>query len=389
MTNNKLSHKIRPVYLTDMRSLGGGETSLLNLLTVLCDAGIRSVLLCPKGDLFREASSLDIDLYEIEYPDVHLKAGFMPTFSVSCVVEIARILQKHSVSVIHVESLLALYYGGITSFLTGTPLVATYHGYWPLHSRITKFALRLLCKRIYPVSKSMESELRSLGAIPTRGRTIPLGVNPAYLEPLPSREEARRQLGLSLERFIVLQVARFEEIKGHHNLLDALVLLANETGKSMPLVLFVGGVLDPPSQEVLIYKERIEERASRPDLLPHVLFLGHRQDVPLIMRAADIVVIPSVFESFGMAVIEAMTIGTPVVATNAGGPREIIKHGKTGLLVPPEDPVALASGIRQLLEHPDESAHIAAAAQLAALELYGPLSRCETLVAEYRQLMKI
>lgn len=389
MTNNQLSHKIKPVYLTDMRSLGGGETSLLNLLTAFCNVGIRPVLLCPKGTLFREASALNIDLYEIEYPDVHLRAGFMPTFSVSTVVQIAKILRKHSASVVHVESLLALYYGGIASFLTGTPLVATYHGYWPLHARITKLVLRLLCKRIYPVSKSMVSELRSLGVIPTYVRTIPLGVNPAYLRMDPSREEARHQLGLPLKRFIILQVARFQEIKGQHNLLSALLLLINVKEKSKPLVLFVGGVLDPPSQEVLNYKKIIEERASRPDLSPYVLFLGHRQDIPLIMRAADVVVIPSVFESFGMAVIEAMMIGTPVVATNAGGPGEIIKHGKTGLLVPPEDPVALASAIKQILTHPEKSAPIAAAAQLAALELYGPLSRCEILVAEYRQLMKI
>ena len=376
------------MFLTDMRGIGGGESSLLNLLTAFCNTGVRSVLLCPKGDLFHEASALNIDLYEIEYPDVHLKYGFIPTFSVSCVVKIVRILRKHCVTMVHAESLLALYYGGIASFFTGIPLVATYHGYWPLKSYFNKLFLMLLCKHIYPVSKTIEVELISSGIIRTHVRIIPLGVNPAYLKPLPSRKEARRQLGLSTDRFIVVHVARFQEIKGHHNLLDALVLLINETSKRTPLVLFVGGVLDPPSQDVLTYKARVEERASRPDLLPHVLFLGQRQDISLIMRAADVVVIPSLFESFGMVVIEAMTVGVPIVATNAGGPSEIIKHGKTGLLVPPEDPDALACGIRQVLEHPDKSASMAAAAQTAALELYGPFSRCKTLLSEYRQVIK-
>jgi glycosyltransferase involved in cell wall biosynthesis len=267
-------------------------------------------------------------------------------------------------------------------------LVATYHGYWPLKSRVNRLFLRWFCQRIYPVSKAVETELMTIFSNGERRvQTIPLGVNTRFLEPLPPRQEARRHLGLPLVRPIVLHVARFQTIKGHHHLLDALALMVKEKGDSAPLVLFVGDVLKPPSKEELDCKARIECRAALPDLQPHVHFLGHRRDVPLIMRAADVVVSPSDFESFGMSLIEAMTVGTPVVATDAGGPSEIIEHGKTGLLVRPGDSGALAAGIRQVLAHSESSARMADAGREVALSRYCPQRRCATLLQEYRDLM--
>lgn len=383
--HNPLQH-VRPAFMTDMRSLGGGETSLLNLLSALCTSGIRPVLICPEGDLSRSARLLDLDLYEIEFPNIHLRLNFVPTFSISFILKISKIITNHRANVIHVESLLALYYGGIVSFFKGIPLVATYHGYWPLSSPINKLFLFLVCKRIYPVSRSMEAELANFKIAPTRTKTIPLGVNSAFLEPLPSKEEARRALGIPLDTNIVLQVARFQDIKGHHILLEALALLACNPHSDMPTLLVVGGVLEPPSQEILAYRARIEHRASMSDLQRHVKFLGHRQDVPLIMRAADILVVPSIFESFGMVVIEAMTVGVIVIATNAGGPAEIITDGETGLLVPSGDPLALAAAITYALEHHDQSARMVQAAQSAAHQLYGQFGRCHALIEEYQQL---
>jgi len=389
MANSKSIKTPRPAFLTHMRGLGGGETSLLNLLEELSRNGIRPLFLVPMGDLFREASNLNIDIYHIEYPDVHLKFGFIPTFSIRTIIRIAQIFLKERVNIVQAESLMGLYYGGLAAFLTGIPFVASYFGFWRLDSRVNQILLNLFCRRIYPISNVTESELRQfLGSTNKRIFNISLGVNADYLKPLPTREEARIRLDLPQNRSIVLHVARFQEIKGHHHLLDALSILLNEMGCNAPIVLFVGNVIDPPSQDVLDYKNRIERKADNPELKPYVRFFGHRMDVPLLMRAADVVVSPSEYETFGMTIIEAMSVGTPVVSTNAGGPSEILEHRLTGLLVPPKDPISLAGAIREVLENQGCNNRMVKNAREVAMFRYGPSNRCKALLGEYEHILR-
>jgi glycosyltransferase involved in cell wall biosynthesis len=83
------------------------------------------------------------------------------------------------------------------------------------------------------------------------------------------------------------------------------------------------------------------------------VFLGFRADVPEILADLDVFVLSSVSEGLSIATIEAMAAGKPVVVTRSGGPREVVEDGRTGLLVPPADPKALASRICELLRNPD------------------------------------
>jgi glycosyltransferase involved in cell wall biosynthesis len=80
-----------------------------------------------------------------------------------------------------------------------------------------------------------------------------------------------------------------------------------------------------------------------------VEFLGQRDDVPTLLRQADVFVLPSLYEGLPVSVLEAMAAGTPVVATAVGGTDEAVVAGKSGLLVPPRDPEALANAVRQIL----------------------------------------
>jgi glycosyltransferase involved in cell wall biosynthesis len=84
-----------------------------------------------------------------------------------------------------------------------------------------------------------------------------------------------------------------------------------------------------------------------------VTFLGERTDIPEILRALDVVLVPSWEEPFGRTVIEAMAMGTPVIATSVGGPAEIIRSGRDGLLLPPRDPARWAESVCNLLRHPE------------------------------------
>jgi glycosyltransferase involved in cell wall biosynthesis len=116
-----------------------------------------------------------------------------------------------------------------------------------------------------------------------------------------------------------------------------------------------------------------------------VLFAGERTDIPTVMRAIDVLLLPSWDEPFGRVIAEAMAVGTPVVATSVGGPAEIIAHGRDGLLAPPRDPAAWAAAINRLLDDPAERRRMGERARESAarfaLDRFYPAMRAAHLAA--------
>jgi glycosyltransferase involved in cell wall biosynthesis len=150
-------------------------------------------------------------------------------------------------------------------------------------------------------------------------------------------------LGVSQSEQLVCSVARLEKSKGHHFLLQALALLQSRAAApGLRLVLIGGG-----SEE-----RSLRELARRLGLDHRVDFLGIRHDVSEVIAASDLFVLPSLNEGLSQALLEAMALGTPVVATNVGGTRDVLVPGRTGWRVPPAQPAALANAIQQALARP-------------------------------------
>ncbi len=184
------------------------------------------------------------------------------------------------------------------------------------------------------------------GADPARISIIPCGVDVELFRPLP-RDQARSLLNLPQDAKIVLFVGRLEPIKGVDILLDALSHLNCDGCQGLALI--VGGNLDgTEAARLLAIRDGLGLRDS-------VRFLGAQEQrtLPYFYAAADLCVIPSFYESFGMVAIEAMACGLPVIASRAGGLQFTIEHGVNGLLVPPGDSVALAAALQQLLTDGD------------------------------------
>lgn len=119
------------------------------------------------------------------------------------------------------------------------------------------------------------------------------------------------------------------------------------------------------------YAEELQTLAAAPELTGRVVFCGQRNDVPLLMQAADIIVHTSVApEPFGRVVAEGMFSAKPVIASNAGGPAEMLRSGETGWLVPPGNPEALASALRDVLASPDQARQMGRLAAEAARSQY-------------------
>jgi glycosyltransferase involved in cell wall biosynthesis len=156
------------------------------------------------------------------------------------------------------------------------------------------------------------------------------------------REEVRRGLGLPPEARVVGLVARLDHWgKGHRELFAALAQLQ----ESLPVqALIVGGGRRQGDMEKL---------AASLGIGGAVHFLGNRRDVPDLLGAMDIFVLPSHSEGVSLALLEAMAAGLPVIASAVGGLPEVIADGVNGLLIPPRDPGALAGALARLLAEPD------------------------------------
>lgn len=167
----------------------------------------------------------------------------------------------------------------------------------------------------------------------------------------------------------ILTVGRLSAEKGHADLFEAVASL-----KDARLVV----VGDGPE------RAKLERQASR---LGRVVMTGHRADVAPFYAAATVFALPSHSEGSPNVVLEAMAAGVPVVATAVGGVPEILDNGRTGLLVPPRDPVAMAAAIRRLLTEPETRRALAAAASAEVEAHYTPEAYCRSMTAFYQRTL--
>ncbi|HEX8231406.1 MAG TPA: glycosyltransferase, partial [Chloroflexia bacterium] len=181
---------------------------------------------------------------------------------------------------------------------------------------------------------------------------IPAGVDTDHFYPR-DKAEVRRQLGLPLDTPILLFVGRIERLKGIDTLLESAAVVSRTCAGRDLKVLIVGGGGQTAAENAEI--RRIWQLHQDLNLEDQVEFVGSRPQemLPLYYSAADITVMPSHYESFGMVAVESMASGTPVIASNVGGLSYTVKDGVTGYLVPEENHFVLAEQVHHLLKNPE------------------------------------
>lgn len=239
-------------------------------------------------------------------------------------------------------------------------LVHTYHSlgavkYQSVQNRPASMDMRFQVEReilekascVVATSPQEEQTLRSLISAYGTIEMIPCGTDTSNFR-LMSKPDARKQLKFNLHEQIILYVGRFDSRKGIETLLRAFALLKQQDIKNLKLVIVGGSSPHMPDGEERI---RIEGIVAELGLDSDVLFAGQigHDLLPLYYTAADVCVIPSHYEPFGLVAIEAMACGTPVVASDVGGLKFTIIPEETGLLVPPHDIAAFANGIHRIL----------------------------------------
>ena len=223
-------------------------------------------------------------------------------------------------------------------------LVSTVHSsrVRSLDDRETLRCLTSEIDQLIAVSKSIVAKIADErpGLAPVR--LIYNGVDLSRYDDQEPNCELREQFGMEPGSQVVGVVARLEPEKGHQTLIDAWPHVLRSVPDAYLMVVGEGSMRDS-----------LEHRAAANLVAHRVLFTGRRDDVPAVTATFDVAVLPSHREAQGLSILEAMALSRPVVASAVGGIPEMIEHGRTGLLVPPRNPEALASSIVRLLtDHP-------------------------------------
>jgi len=252
----------------------------------------------------------------------------------------------------HLSWPLACKYGVLAAWLARVPaIVATAQLYIDFYQVPTgqrdQRLLMSAMRRVIAVSDEVRERYRLTLNVPAEKLVVVRNGIP--IPPVRPRDPAlRAELLRGRPDFVVLTPARFHEQKGHAYLLEAAALVPDAT-----FVLAGEGELRPA----------MEQRARDLGVMDRCVFLGQRPDVPELLAAADLFVLPSLFEGLPLSVLEAMAAERPVVATAIGGTDEAVVDGVTGVLVPPRDPAALAAAIHRLRSDPALSSRLARAAR--------------------------
>ena len=353
-----------PIVLAELAgsaAYGGGERYLELLFERLDRARYRALLICPEPGSF-------VGRMKERGVETHL-VHLAPLFNPIALWRLTWLLARERVTILQTHGARANFYGRIAGRLAGVPvIISTVHNSLKdyevrsFRRGLYTFLLRLtlpLVHRIICVSDSNRRDLiDECPAAAARIQTVYNGVDPSAFLLQPDRTKVREELGI-VSGPVLITIARLTEAKGHRYLLQALPRLL-ETWPQL-CCLFVGeGELHDTLQRMAM--DLGVERSCR--------FVGIREDIVEILAAADVVVLPSLSEGFPFVLLEALAMGCPVVASQVNGVPELIEDHKTGLLVPPRDPQALATAIREVLSDSTAASKMGAAGRAVVQERF-------------------
>jgi len=204
--------------------------------------------------------------------------------------------------------------------------------------------------RIITATQAECEQLETLyGVDPQKMTIIPPGVDTHHFYPIP-QDEAKEAIGIPTSDRVALFVGRIEPLKGVDTLIRAMAIVRKtcKTFRCPHYLVIIGGDPEEDPEEMSAEMSRLQGLCQTLGLSEMILFLGKRgqMTLPYYYAAAEVVVMPSRYESFGMVALEAMACGTPVIASRVGGLAHLIQDGETGYFVPSQDPEALAEKLR-------------------------------------------
>ena len=214
-----------------------------------------------------------------------------------------------------------------------------------------------LSTHIIAATPAEEQQLTSLYQInPEKIKIIPPGVDCSHFYPIPA-DEAKAAIGIPADSKMILFVGRIEPLKGVDTLIRAIALMREDCHMSLCsyYLAIIGGDPNDEPENTDSEMSRLKNLCSELGLDEMVVFLGKKDQttLPYYYSAAEMLVMPSFYESFGMVALESMACGTPVVASHTGGLAHLVQNGISGFTVPEGDVKSLAKRLNQLILDPE------------------------------------
>ena len=360
---------------------GGTETQFMTLARALDPDrfALRFGCLRQWGPFVDELSQRSIPLQEYRV------TTFRSINAVRQQARFARDLRRHGTDIVHTYS----FYGNVFAIpparLAAPVVVASVRdrGLYltPMQKRVQRYVCRF-ADRVLVNAEAVKTWLVNDGFSPSRITVIPNGVDLSRFETRANPAAVRRSLGVPEHAPLVAVVSRLHRLKGIEDFLDAAALVAASHPDARFLV-----VGEPSPVDNIAYLEELSQRAQRLGIGDRVIFTGLRDDVPALLSAVDVSVMPSLNEALSNVLLESMAAGAPVVATDVGGTTEALEANRNGLLIPPSNVAAMTAAINRLLADPQWAHELGTRARQAIVDKFSLDRMVAATAAIYEELL--
>jgi len=360
--------------------VSGGETVLLRLARELIRQEHYVCIVCPPQS--QSQSFFSDRQLPVEGVDLPLTDWRHPFRFYKGVRALQTILREHRAEIAHANDLSTIQPLGCACRREGLPVVA--HVRQMVEPGGPEWYFKYGADHVVTVSEYMKRHLVETSPAVFEDRTSASldGIVVGDLADDEARRAARRQLDLPADRFVFLFANQFNEVKGVPDLIEAVALLP-ENLRERFIVCAVGDDV----QSGGVYRKKMIQLATDRGVAELIRFPGYRRDVPIWLAACDWCVSPSLVEPLGTTVIEAMSVGRPVIGTRVGGIPEMVQHNQTGLLVDGGNPGQLSAAMVTALTNPDLTSTFGLASYAFAKDRFSIERHASDMLAIFRQAL--
>ncbi|MBI4697821.1 MAG: glycosyltransferase family 4 protein [Nitrospirae bacterium] len=368
MTNRKLTI----LHTEASKGWGGQEIRVFHESLRLTALGYKVVIACQYGSKLSEnarKAGLAVSIVRMEYP-----------IALFAVMKFLKIVRDEKVDIVHTHSSKDSWLAGITGRIAGIPVVRSRHLSTPVgQNRLTSFVYSHLADIIITSGMHIRNALITRNRIePEKIVSIPAGVDTDIFNANIKGDKIRAEFHLENSYPIVGSVAILRHWKGHRFFLEAVPQVLAFLPEAKFIIAGDGPQFDNLKQQV-----------AGLGIEKNVIMTGFRNDVPEIMAALDMFILPSIAsEATSQVIPQALAIGKPVIATDAGGLSEIIEDNVTGLLIPPKNPDAIAGAILKMAKHKEQAMEMAARGREKILKGYTFDHMINSTIAVYNRVME-
>jgi L-malate glycosyltransferase len=365
---------MRVLYVNQTAAVSGAERSLLDLLGAL-PADVDPVLACPDGPLAERVRALGVPWRRIPATDASFRLH--PRHTTRALLELSAqgaavraTARATRPRLVHANTTRAAISAVAARRLGGPPVVAHIRD-WVPPGRAADLTLRFVAAGAAVTLANSRFAATQVAAGTGRVRVVHNPVDHRRFGAL-GRAEARRRLDVGEHDEVLAVIAQLTPWKGQAEAIEMVRLLRGERPRLRLLLVGSAKFTAPGTRfDNAGYAAELRARIAGAQLGDAVRLLGERDDVPSVMAALDLLLVPSWREAFGRVAAEALAAGVPVLATTAGGPAEIVRDGVDGRLLPPRAPAAWAAAVAELLDDPARRAAMGAAGRRRVREAFG------------------